>query len=285
VVTVWPSLPAGILANVSYDPFERGIDVPVATMNYNAIRYRFLGRVRVFIDGMIFPAGLAAAGLLLMSVQGRLELRAIAAFGLALSLVLFVLHWNIGKEYVRGLIEMLRDGAVELDAVASGLRVPPEHVEEIRAMLAGDPRTALMGLQMAARCEGEIPPAEISMGLAKIPMAQAREVLAQFAASGKPASRAMLEALAETAPPEVRQLACERIFCSADPAIADRIFESFEFSKDDGATRPRARERDVKMIAAGRGGIRCRSIVRNPITKRVLLSLKLAGVRLLRRKL
>jgi hypothetical protein len=222
VVTVWPSLPAGILANVSYDPFERGIDVPVMTMNYNAIRYRFLGRVRVFIDGMIFPAGLAAAGLLLMAVQGRLELRAIAAFGLALSLVLFVLHWNIGKEYVRGLIEMLRDGAVELDAVASGLRVPPEHVEEIRAMLAGDPRTALMGLQMAARCEGEIPTAEIAMGLAKIPMAEAREVLAQFAASGKPASRALLEALAETAPPEVRQLACERIFCSADPAMADR---------------------------------------------------------------
>ena len=221
VVTVWPSLPAGILANVSYDPFERGIDVPVATMNYNAIRYRFLGRVRVFIDGMIFPAGLAAAGLLLMTVQGRLELRAIAAFGLALSLVLFVLHWNIGKEYVRGLIEMLRDGAVELDAVASGLRVPPAHVEEIRAMLAGDPRTALMGLQMAARCEGEIPPAEIAIGLAKIPMAQAREVLVQFAASGKPASRAMLEGLAETAPPEVRQLACERIFCSADPAIAE----------------------------------------------------------------
>src|SRR5436190_1534848 len=183
---------------------------------------RQLPRLRVFIDGMIFPAGLAAAGLLLMTFQGRLELRAIAAFGLALSLVLFVLHWNIGKEYVRGLIEMLRDGAVELDAVASGLRVPPEHVEEIRAMLAGDSRTALMGLQMAARCEGEIPAAEIATALAKIPMAQAREVLAQFAASSKPASRAMLEALAETAPPEVRQLACERIFCSADPAMADR---------------------------------------------------------------
>src|SRR5205823_2676171 len=35
-------------------------------------------------------------------------------------------------------------------------------------------------------------------------------------------SRAMLEALAETAPSEIRQLACERIFCSADPAMAER---------------------------------------------------------------
>src|SRR5207248_11210670 len=111
VLIVWPSLPAGILANVSYDPFERGIDVPVATMNYNAIRYRFVGRVRVFIDGMIFPLGLAAAGLLLMAFQGRLELRAIAGFGLGLSIALLVVHWKIGKEYVRGLIERLRGGA------------------------------------------------------------------------------------------------------------------------------------------------------------------------------
>jgi HEAT repeat protein len=222
VLTISPSLPAGILANVSYDPFERGIDVPVATMNYNAIRYRFVGRVRVFIDGMIFPLGLASAGLLLMAFQGRLELRAIAAFGLGLSFVLFVLHWNIGKEYVRGLIEMLRDGAVELDDVESGLRVPPEHVEEIRAMLAGDPRTALMGLQMAARCEGEVPSAEIATALAKIPMLQARGVLAQFAEGGKPGNRAILESLSETGPPSVRQLAWQRIFSAEDPAAADR---------------------------------------------------------------
>lgn len=222
VLSVWPSLPAGILANISYDPFERGIDVPVATMNYNAIRYRFVGRVRVFIDGMIFPLGLAAAGLLLMGFQGRLDLRAIAAFGLVLSLILFVLHWHIGKEYVRGLIEMLRDGAVELDAVASGLRVPPEHVEEIRAMLAGDPRTALMGLQMAARCDGEISPAEIAAGLAKVAMVEARGVLAHFADSGKPGNRGVLESLAERAPPTIRQLAWERIFSSENPVSVTR---------------------------------------------------------------
>ena len=225
VLSVWPSLPAGILANASYDPFERGIDVPVATMNYNAIRYRFVGRVRVFIDGMIFPLGLASAGLLLMAFQGRLDLRAIAAFGLGLSLVLFVLHWNIGKEYVRGLIEMLRDGAVELDDVESGLRVPPEHIEEIRTMLAGDPRTALMGLQMAARCDGEVPPHEIAAALAKVPMLQARAVLAQFAEGGSSGNRTILESLAETGLPNVRQLAWEHIFSSEDPAAADRAIQ------------------------------------------------------------
>jgi HEAT repeat protein len=222
VLTVWPSLPAGILANASYDPFERGVDVPVATMNYNAIRYRFVGRVRVFIDGMMFPSGLATAGLLLMAAQGRLELRVIAAFGLALSVVLLVLHWNIGKEYVRGLIDMLRDGAVELDEVGSGLKVPPEHVDEIRAMLAGDPRTALMGLQMAARCDGELAPTEIAVALAKIPVAESRRVLAQFSVEGNPANRAILEALAETGPAAVRQLASERVLSAEGKEIAAR---------------------------------------------------------------
>jgi HEAT repeat protein len=218
VLTVWPSLPAGILANTAYDPFERGIDVPVATMNYNAIRYRFVGRVRVFIDGMMFPLGLAAAGVLLMTAQGRLDLRAIAAFGLGLSLVLLALHWNIGREYARGLIEMLRDGAVELDTVESGLKVPPAHIDEIRAMLAGDPRTAVMGLQMAARCDGVIPPGEIAEALARVPAAEARAALASFAASGNPERRTLLQELAETGPPEVRKLVWAHIF--RDPESA-----------------------------------------------------------------
>jgi len=86
VLTITPSLPAGILSNISYDPFEHGIDVPVMTMNYNAIRHRFVGRVRVFIDGIVFPVGLASAGALLLVAAARLDLRVIAAFGLVLSL-------------------------------------------------------------------------------------------------------------------------------------------------------------------------------------------------------
>ena len=41
VLSLSTSLPAGVLANIAYDPFKHSIDVPVTTMNYNAIRYRF----------------------------------------------------------------------------------------------------------------------------------------------------------------------------------------------------------------------------------------------------
>ncbi|HEU0217431.1 MAG TPA: cyclic nucleotide-binding domain-containing protein [Stellaceae bacterium] len=212
-----PSLPAGILANVSYDPFEHGIDVPVTTMNYNAIRHRFVGRVRVFIDGAVFPLGLAVAGLLLLGLAGRLDLRAIAAFGLALSVVLLALHWNIGKHYARGLVEMLRDGAVEFDQVESGLRLPPESVGEIRALLGGDARMALIGLEMAMRCSGAIRPAEIAAALAKLPEAQARRILPRLAASmsgGK-----LVEQLVEVDLPAVRSIALEHLLTAGGVGV------------------------------------------------------------------
>ena len=220
ILTISPSLPAGVLANISYNPFKYGIDDPVMTMNYNAIRHRFVGRVRVFIDGMIFPLGLASAGLLLLGFSGWLDLRVVAAFGLALSMVLLALHWNIGRQYASGLIEMLRDGAVELDQVDHGLRLPSEQIDEIRAMLAGDPRTALMGLEMAARCDAKVPPDEIAKALAKIPMPQARRILTQVATSGIEARRDVVEQLAETGPQGIRRLAWEHILCEGAATAA-----------------------------------------------------------------
>ena len=214
-----PSLPAGILANISYDPFEHGIDVPVTTMNYNAIRHRFVGRVRVFVDGAVFPLGLAFAGLLLLGLAQRLDLRAIAAFGLVLSLVLLVLHWNIGKHYARGLVEMLRDGAVEFDQVESGLRLPPESIGEIRALLDGDARMVLIGLEMAMRCSSAIAPEEIAAALAKLPEPQAWRILPRLAA-GMSASK-LVEQLAVSGSPEVRPIALAHLLTESS-ADAER---------------------------------------------------------------
>ena len=212
-----PSLPAGILANVSYDPFEHGIDVPVTTMNYNAIRHRFVGRVRVFIDGAVFPLGLAFAGLLLLGLAERLDLRAIAGFGLALSLVLLVLHWNIGKHYARGLIEMLRDGAVEFDQVESGLRLPPESLGEIRALLSGDARMALIGLEMTMRCSGAIAPEEIAAALAKLQEAQTRRILPRLAAGMNGGE--LVQQLAESGSPEVRPIALAHLLTASGAGV------------------------------------------------------------------
>jgi MFS family permease len=209
VLTLSTSLPAGILANIAYDPFVHSIDVPVVTMNYNAIRYRLVGRVRVFVDGFVYPLGLAVAGVALEIFQRGLSLRSIALIGFVGSLLLLAVHWNIGKHYVRGLLDMLRDGAVDFENVDRSIRLPPETIAEIRTMLGGDQRTAYAGLQMVLCCNHEFTAAEIAPALAAIPTPQARTIVEHLARTATPARRNTFEQLGLSDAPAVRQLALE----------------------------------------------------------------------------
>jgi hypothetical protein len=211
VLTLSTSLPAGILANIAYDPFVHSIDVPVATMNYNAIRYRLVGRVRVFIDGFVYPLGLAFAGLALAAFQQGLSLRAIALIGFVESALLSIVHFYIGKHYVRGLIDMLRDGAVDFDNVDRTIRLPPETIAEVSAMLRGDQRTAYAGLQMVLCCNHEFSAAEIGPALAAIPLPQARTIVEHLGRVVSPSRRATFDELARSDAPAVRQLALEAL--------------------------------------------------------------------------
>ena len=207
VLSFSTSLPAGILANIAYDPFVHSIDVPVGSLNYNAIRYQLVGRVRVIIDGVVYPLGLAFAGVSLDALQGGLSLRGIAQIGFVVSLLLFVIHWYIGIHYVRGLIDMLRDGVIDFEKVDRPLRLPPEAVAEIRTMLGGDPRIAYAGLQMALSCNHEFGADEIAPALAAIPIGQARAVTERLAASATPVRHKTFKELARSPLPAVRQLA------------------------------------------------------------------------------
>ena len=212
VLALTTALPAGILANVAYDPFVHSIDVPVATMNYNAIRYRLVGRVRVFIDGFVYPLALAVSGIALDIFQrGGLSLRGIALIGFVESVLLLALHWQIGRHYVLGLLDMLRDGAVDFENVDKAIRLPPETIAEIRAMLGGDARAAYAGLQMVLCCNHEFSAADIAPALAVLPLPQGRSAIEHLVRTGTPARRKTFEDLARSDMTKVRQLALEAL--------------------------------------------------------------------------
>lgn len=222
VLSLSASLPAGILANVAYDPFVHSIDVPVATMNYNAIRYRLVGRVRVFIDGFVYPLGLAVAGVSLLAFQRGMSLRTIALTGFVESLLLFVVHWFIGNHYVRGLLDMLRDGVIDFDNIDRAIRLPPEAIAEIRTMLGADARTAYAGLQMALSCNHEFSAEDIAPALAAIPIRQARTIMERLAEGATPERHETFEQLAQSPTPAVRQLALEALARCKTAHPADR---------------------------------------------------------------
>ena len=109
---------------------------------------------------------------------------------------------------------MLRDGAVELGEVEHGLRLSPEYVDEIRAMLASDPRTALVGLEMAVRCDGKVSAGRYRHRLAKIATPEARRFSVDFAASDIPSpARHVSNGWQKTAPRRSVVLAWEQILC------------------------------------------------------------------------
>ena len=63
-----PLLPVAMFAHIVYDGLSNNIDAPVTAINYNAIPERFVGRLRVFNDSLIYPIALAVSGLLIWVV-------------------------------------------------------------------------------------------------------------------------------------------------------------------------------------------------------------------------
>lgn len=212
LLSVSERLPAGILAHVAYDPCDNAIGDPVTTMNFNAVPHRFVARVRVVHDGVVYPAALALAGILLLVVAGWLERSEIALLGLAFSVVLVAVHVAIGRQYVRALVEMLRGGSVDLEQVGEGLRLPAEYVHDIRAMLeSDDAETVALGLEMAARCDVGLVLPHIERVLPSVSATAARAVLGHFAQSAEQEVDELLGRLAMSAVAKVRARALETI--------------------------------------------------------------------------
>ena len=69
VLALFSGLPSGILAHLNYYPLEHSLNVPVFALIYNALPHRFVGRVRVINDGVVYPLALAASGGLLLVLE------------------------------------------------------------------------------------------------------------------------------------------------------------------------------------------------------------------------
>jgi hypothetical protein len=110
-----PLLPVAMFSHVVYDGLSNNIDAPVTAINYNAIPERFVGRLRVFNDSLIYPIALAVSGLLIWVVAQFSGFLGVGVLGVVLSLCFLASGWGIGWRYVHGLVGILQEGAVDLD--------------------------------------------------------------------------------------------------------------------------------------------------------------------------
>jgi len=179
VLAASSSLPAAILAHLNYYPLEHSLNVPVFSLTYNAVPHRFVGRVRVVNDGIVYPIALAASGLLLLLVVPVLPLRALALLGAGVALVYLLAQAGVGKRYLRSLLDMLRNGSVDLDQLGDGFKLPEEYRRDIEALVrSDDPDSVALGLELAIRADMIPDRTALERALPMVPRPVAREVLA-----------------------------------------------------------------------------------------------------------
>jgi MFS family permease len=217
------SLPAGILAHLNYYPLEHSLNVPVFSLTYNAMPHRFVGRIRVINDGIVYPLALAAAGLALLLLEHILSLSQVAFITAVPALLYLLAQRGVGREYARGLLQMLRSGAIDLENIGEGFRLPEAYSKDIREMLKSDDGDiVILGLEIAARCDIVISDADLERILPTMPMKSVRAVLT---AIGKRHTRE-LSSLLLSAAPQIRARAFEALIvqkATIDRATLDRL--------------------------------------------------------------
>ncbi len=148
-------LPAAIVSHVNKEPLEFSINKPIYTLNYNAVPYRFVGRIRALNEGLFSGMGLSFAGGLLWICQSLLNPRQITVLGLTLSGLFLGVRYQLGKTYLQSLLTLLRSESIKLDDLGDGLtQLPAKYLSEVRSLLSSphfDRR--ILGLELASRLD------------------------------------------------------------------------------------------------------------------------------------
>jgi CRP-like cAMP-binding protein/HEAT repeat protein len=84
---------------------------PVKTLNYAAIPYRMLGQVRMLVEGVIYPAGIALSGIGLLWLQSVAEPRTTLLVTICLAALFAVVCVGVGAGFLPSLLRSLRQRA------------------------------------------------------------------------------------------------------------------------------------------------------------------------------
>ena len=216
-----PALAVAMLAHIIYDGFSNNVDAPVMAVNYNAIPPRYQGQIRVFNDSLIYPIALAVSGLVIWLVDRFTGFLGVGVLGLLTSAAFIAVGWRLGRGYLSGLIDMLRDDGVDLDREDFIIRQAPNvalrQKEALKAMLAGDdPVAADMAMRIVARADLRPFIGEVRRHLSQ----NGRSTVEILARAGDSHTEALLSLWGDA--DEALQLRIAEYFAAVGQALPDR---------------------------------------------------------------
>jgi HEAT repeat protein len=107
-------LGAAIAARVNRELVENAVAEPVRNLVYNALPFRFRGRIRAFLEGIVVYSGMALAGGLLLAVGGRVAPLWLCLAGVGTAVLYLLANLRVRREYLNALAEELRFGRLDL---------------------------------------------------------------------------------------------------------------------------------------------------------------------------
>ncbi|WP_158044060.1 HEAT repeat domain-containing protein [Skermanella pratensis] len=104
-------LPAAVVMHMNANAVSNAIFEPVKTLNYAAIPYRVLGQIRMLVEGVIYPAGIALSGVGLLWLQSWADPRTVLMVTIVLAALFAAVCAFIGMGFLPSLLKSLRQRA------------------------------------------------------------------------------------------------------------------------------------------------------------------------------
>lgn len=110
-----------IAARVNRELLDNSLAEPVRNLVYNALPFRFRGRIRAFLEGMVVYSGLALAGGVLLLLEGPASHLWLCGVGIATAAIYWLANLRVRREYLGALVDGLRTGRLDLASLGDVL--------------------------------------------------------------------------------------------------------------------------------------------------------------------
>ena len=114
-------LGVAVAARMNRELVENAMAAPVRNLSYNALPFRFRGRIRAFLEGMVGYSGMALAGALLLAFGGRVAPHWLCLLGGGTALLYLLANLTVRRQYLNTLAQELREGRLDLEELGDEL--------------------------------------------------------------------------------------------------------------------------------------------------------------------
>ncbi len=146
------TLPIAALVHTNASAVSNAIFEPVKNLNYAALPFRMLGPVRMLVEGVVYPAGVALSGGALLWMQSALAPQVVLAVALVLAVLFAAASAIVGLSFLPSLLRSLRLRAVspsEYSTSEPGRRFSQADIRYL--LLHPDPEARSFGRDLARR--------------------------------------------------------------------------------------------------------------------------------------